>query len=110
MLLSQVSVMSDWDLEKFYCTQKALKLTLFWVGRYKKAWFLIAYPLLHGVSFHPSVSSFFFVCSMKGVNELVALSHKTAACTCDIISYAPIINSVNRCDVYFMYFITSSTS
>ena len=34
----QVSVMSDRDPEKFYCThcsywQKALKLALFWVGR-----------------------------------------------------------------------------
>ena len=37
--------------------------------------------------------------SQKGVDELTPLSHKTAACTYDIISYAPAVNTVNRCDV-----------
>ena len=37
---------------------------------------------------------------MKGVDELAASSHKTAACTCDIISYVPTINIVNRRDVF----------
>ena len=56
------------------------------------------YPLHHGVTFYPSVSSFFFLCGSfekaKGVDELAALSHKTAACTCDIISYVPTINTI----------------
>ena len=48
------------------------------------------YPLYHGVSFHPSVSSFFFP---KGERcyELTASSHETAACTRDTISYAPAV-------------------
>ena len=56
------------------------------------------HPLLHGVSFHPSVSSFFFLCSFKKakimkecVDELAPLSHKTVGCTRDIISYAPVL-------------------
>ena len=32
----------------------------------------------------------------KGVDELVALSHKTAVCTRDIISYVSTVNIVNR--------------
>ena len=55
------------------------------------------HPLRHDFS---SVSSFFFVCFTKGVDELAALSHKTAACTHDIISHATSVNSVNRHDVF----------
>ena len=48
------------------------------------------YPLHYGVYFHPSVSSFFTVKKTKEfVDELVPSSHKTAACTHDIISHAP---------------------
>ena len=36
----------------------------------------------------------------QSVDELVPLSHKTAACTHDIISYAPGIYTVNRHDVF----------
>ena len=36
---------------------------------------------------------------MKGVDKLVASSHKTAACTHDIISYASTVNAVSRRDV-----------
>ena len=37
---------------------------------------------------------------MKGVNELAASSHKTAACTCDIINYEPAVNTVNRRNIF----------
>ena len=63
------------------------------------------HPLRHGVSFHSSVS----FQKVKGVDELVASSHKTAICICDIIGYVPAINIVNRHDVFCVYFITYST-
>ena len=68
------------------------------------------HPLRHGVSFHPSVSSFFFLCAVKKVKTQQVLINlhlchtKTATCTSDIISNEPAVNIVNRRDVFCMYF------
>ena len=50
--------------------------------------------LCHRVSFHPLVSSK----RQKIMKE--SLSHKTATCTHDIISYTPTVNSVIKHDVF----------
>ena len=42
----------------------------------------------------------------KGVDECVALSQKTAACTPNVISYPPAINVVNRCNVFDVFACT----
>ena len=61
------------------------------------------HPLRHGVSFHPSVSSFFFP-KGKSVDQLAASSHKTAVCT----RYVPAINIVvNRHDVFACTYIVN---
>ena len=67
------------------------------------------HPLHHGVSYHPPVSSFFFLCSFIKITRggvAFCLFTQTAARTRDIISYAPTINTIERHNI-FVYFITS---
>ena len=54
---------------------------------------------IHRVSFNLQYLPFLSLLG-KGVNEHAATSHKTADCTCDIISYVPTVNTVNRRDIY----------
>ena len=65
------------------------------------------HPLRLGVSFHPSVSSYIFLCADKRAKTHksmlinLRLHHtKAAAYTCDIISNAPAVNTINSSDVF----------
>ena len=92
-------------------TQSRVSVYIIYGLIYETVVLMKIHPLRHGVSYHPPVFSFFFLCSFKKARKsrkkvlinlrlLFILSHKTVTCTRDTIIYAPAINIINRRNVY----------